>query len=147
MKKTIVLICVILSMAILVSCESSAPTSNTGNGSLANKAPVQYSIYYDPSAGELESEKGESTGITLKSAESKVFSFVSKNEVSKPNDVEEVKTIDLNGKSYSLPYHRTYETEIVGASDFAKYGKVNGYKSDTARIDTRLGTGELLFKR
>ena len=145
MKKTIILICAILTMSVLVSCASNTQTNNKGDGNLSNKAPVQYSIYYDPSAGGLESSEGESTGITLKNAESKIFSFASKNEVSKPSDVEEVKTIELNGKLYSLPYRQTYETAISGASDFAKYGKFNGYKSDTARIDTRLGTGELLF--
>lgn len=77
--------------------------------------------------------------------ESKNFSLSGKTEITKPKDIEEQKTIDLNGKIYSLQYHKTYETAISGVKKIDKYSKYVTYKNESVYADIQLETGMLLM--
>ena len=107
--------------------------------------PKDYVIYCYPAAGEIIGDKLDSTDITFEDAETKAFSFSGKTEISKPSNVDKQKTLELNGKTYSLQYSGTYETALSSSNALKDYSQFNAYKNDTIRADTRVSTNELLF--
>lgn len=144
LKKIFTIIGCILFATVMTSCTN---TSDLGVDT-KNDLPVEpndYVIYCYPATGEMIKVEQDSTDITFKDAETKVFSFSSKTEISKPSNVDNQKTLELNGKTYSLQYSRTYETALSSSNTFKDYSQFNAYKNDTIRADTRVSTNELLF--
>lgn len=107
--------------------------------------PKKHVIYCYPAAGGVLKDELSSADITLKDAETKVFSFSRRNEISKPSDADDQRTLALNGKEYSLHYSRSYETALSSSNDFQNYSKFNSYKDGTITAETRVSTNELLF--
>lgn len=144
MKKLFVIISYILLATTMVSCAYIPKMNDTDKNDFSTQAAKDYVIYYYPSAG--ESIKGESglVDITFKDAQTKVFSFSSKTKIDKPSDAGNQHTFELNGKTHSLEYNRTYETALSSSNAFKKYSKFNEYKSDTIRLETRVSSNELM---
>ena len=145
MKKifTIIISCILLA-TVMASCMNTSDLEVDKKNDLPVE-PKDYIIYYYPAAGEIIGDKQDSTVITFKDAETKVFSFSSKAEISKPSNVDNQQTLELNGKTYLLQYSRTYETALSSSNTFKDYSQFNSYKNDTIQADTRVSTNELLL--
>ena len=113
------------------------------NGSLSAE-PKEHVIYCYAGAGVAFIDKSGSS-VKFEEAERKVFSFSRRNEISKPSDADDQRTLVLNGKEYSLHYSRSYETAFSSSNDFQNYSKFNSYKDGTITAETRVSTNELLF--
>lgn len=144
MKKIFALISYILLATVMASCANISDLAGTGENDLSAE-PKDYVIYYYPAAGEEFKDEQDSIDITFKDAETKIFSFSGKTEISKPSNADNQQTLVLNGKTYSLQYSKTYETALSSSNTLKAYSKFNSYKGDTIRADTRVSTNELLF--
>lgn len=145
MKKLLSVLCCLFLTTIMASC---ANTSNLDNNMEKERLPEStkdYVIYYYPSAGKLLKDEQETTDVTFENAETKVFSFSSKTEINKPHDAEDQRSFELNGKTYSLEYSKTYETALSSSNSLKSYSLFNSYRSATVRADTRVETNELLM--
>lgn len=142
MKKVFKIISYILLTTVLASCANNLENAKENNSSTE---PKNYVIYSNTADGESFKEEQDSIEITFKDAGTKVFTFSRKTKISKPSDADDQQTLELNGKTYSLQYSRTYETELSSSKNFKEYSKFNTYESDMIRVDTRVATNELLF--
>lgn len=137
MKKTILLLGCILLIVFLTSCD--------GRNSDISNDQVRYVIYSYFSDIEENANNATSGNIAFESADKKVFSFSSRTEINRPADADEKYTLELNGKSYSLYYDKSYETAISKSKDHKAYGQFNAYESDKISAYTRFSTNDLLL--
>ena len=132
------IVCSILTLLLVFSLASCANTPMPEN-------EKDYVIYYYPSAGNLIENEKETTDATFENAETKVFSFSSKTEIDKPHNAENQQNFELNGKTYSLEYSKSYKTALSSSDSLKGYSLFNSYRSDTVLADTRVDTNELLM--
>ena len=137
MKKTILLLGCILLIVFLTSCD--------GRNSDISNEQVRYVIYSYSSAAEENANDATSGNIAFESADKKVFSFSSRTEINRPADAAEQHILELNGKSYSLYYDKSYETAISKSKDHKEYGQFNAYENDKISAYTRFSTNDLLL--
>lgn len=142
MKKVFKIISCILLITMLASCANNSENVKENNTSAESKT---YAIYFNPYSGVTLKEEQDTTDITFKDARTKVFTFADKTKISRPSDADDLQTLELNGKTYSLQYSKTCETALSSSKNFKEYSKFNTYKSDTIQADTRVSTNELLF--
>lgn len=135
MKKILSVLCCLFLATIMASCANTPMP----------ESEKDYVIYYYPSAGNLIENEKETTDATFENAETKVFSFSSKTEIDKPHNAENQQNFELNGKTYSLEYSKTYKTALSSSDSLKGYSLFNSYRSDTVWADTRVDTNELLM--
>lgn len=138
----------------LIPEDELGPVDNT-IGEIERKP--QYTLYFLDSAGQMMGteliDKNTGESVSLEQAESKIFSFYTKTEVVRPDNIPEQYSVTLGGKTYVLDYRSTLETVIASSEKFSKYGRLVEYQTEmdpdtspyTVRAEIRPYTNELLL--
>ncbi len=143
MKKILMIFCFCLITGLLISCKTVETETSAGED---NKSQVKYTIYYSSSDAANFTNSSSSSEVEYKLANEKLFSPYKETETDKSVNAAEQLSVELNGKTYILPYDLSYKTDLATTENFEKYGKFDSYKneSDKTYAVVRSDTNELL---
>lgn len=138
MKKFIAIICMLLSLAMFVSCagnnieedQNSAMATeieeDQGNEMAIDKEPVKYVIYTDYSLGNAVPNT-DGSKLEIKSAEEKTFSFKNEKVIERLDSAVDTYSFTVAGKTYKAKFSQSYETAAGASEKVRKYSKYSTY--------------------
>lgn len=137
--------CILLAIG-MTACMDASGLNETHVDATTTEKSENYVIYFSPSLEDASVEAKENDDqVTYESADVNVFSLAGRTKIDRLNNVQEKKSLEINGKTYSLNYQYTYENALSSSKDFKEFSRYVSYKDDTTKAETRPGTNELLL--
>ena len=146
MKKFIAIICMLLSLAMFVSCVGNNIEEDQSNEMATDKEPVKYVIDTDYSLGNAVPNT-DGSKLEIKSAEEKTFSFKQKTKIERLDNAVDSYCFTVAGKNYKAKFTKSYETAANASKRVKNYYKYNTY-FDTMKgiyIDVNATTEDVEF--